>query len=367
MSLPPTIWTAAYVDNLDLVKQFIADGVSVNEVSLSGQTPLISALMNQKVSTVEWLLANGADVSQGDTNKLFPIMVPCKINSLELFNMIMVQNPDVNVSDCIGNTPLIAAARHSTKMVRALIRGGADVNALNHQGESPLLICVGTEKGLSSAKTLVKAGANVKVKTEYGRTVLHSAALGAVAKPSLIQYLISHGAEVDASDRTGVSPLMFAAMYLDTDCCEAFRENGADIAKMDMWGRTAMHYAATQGKVDTMAWLYNHGLPYDDEDEAGVTPLFCAAETNQISAVTWLAQALAADIHHRDYMGRTALHWASREGSLDVVSWFLQNGANVNVRDRDGVKPITFATNRDQEAVRSLLESKSGSSCCAIS
>jgi hypothetical protein len=62
-----------------------------------------------------------------------------------------------------------------------------------------------------------------------------------------------------------------------------------------------------------------------------------------LEVITYLVQS-GADIHATgSYYNRTILHWAAREGHLDVVKHVILLGARVNVGDIDGWTPLHFA------------------------
>ena len=59
------------------------------------------------------------------------------------------------------------------------------------------------------------------------------------------------------------------------------------------------------------------------------------------------------DINQKDYGGRTALMWASREGYTDVAEVLIQNGADVNVKDHAGRNAVMIA--KDEKTRRAII------------
>ena len=43
-----------------------------------------------------------------------------------------------------------------------------------------------------------------------------------------------------------------------------------------------------------------------------------------------------ADINSQDWMGRTPLHWAAKEGSIDAVQMLLDHKANTTIKNKEG-------------------------------
>lgn len=60
-----------------------------------------------------------------------------------------------------------------------------------------------------------------------------------------------------------------------------------------------------------------------------------------------------ADLHAQDYCGNTVLHLACAQGSQLVIRLLLDEGADPNLKDFKGCKPIDFARKDD---IRGLLE-----------
>jgi ankyrin repeat protein len=73
------------------------------------------------------------------------------------------------------------------------------------------------------------------------------------------------------------------------------------------------------------------------------TPIIYAAFYNNIKIISWLIEN-EANINHQDRNGLSALHAASIYGHIDTIKILLENGANVNVIDSYGNNPLWTAT-----------------------
>jgi ankyrin repeat protein len=87
------------------------------------------------------------------------------------------------------------------KILNMLIDAGADKEVV--VGVTPFLACWGWKR-FKAAKALALKGANVNVQDKRGRTALH---LGIEKEfdPSLLKWLMKHGASADIPDRDGVT------------------------------------------------------------------------------------------------------------------------------------------------------------------
>ena len=102
----------------------------------------------------------------------------------------------LSIGQVCGNesTPLALA--------KFLVSAGANVNAKNSVGQTPLLWC---SDRVDTAKFLVSRGADVNAKDEWGHTLLHNAARHGYI--NMVKFLVSAGADVDARDENGYTPL----------------------------------------------------------------------------------------------------------------------------------------------------------------
>jgi acetyl esterase/lipase len=124
--------------------------------------------------------------------------------------------------DRLGHTPLHRAASHGDKaLAEFLIANGADVNAKDCMGRTPLALA-----GLKDvAEMLIAKGADVNAKNEAGYTQLHLAARG--GNKERAELFIAKGADVNARDKKGHTPLWYAQKQGHTEIVELLHKNGA--------------------------------------------------------------------------------------------------------------------------------------------
>lgn len=93
------------------------------------------------------------------------------------------------------------------RSVARTIEAGADVNARNDQGYTPLQLAIGI-KDLSLARLLLQHGADVNAPDIHGSTPLHYAA--AAGDRNFVLILADQGAKIDVSDQDGRRPIDWA-------------------------------------------------------------------------------------------------------------------------------------------------------------
>src|SRR5262249_46614664 len=115
---------------------------------------------------------------------------------------------DVNALDADGSTPLLLAAVYAgPECVELLLKKRAEVNARNKFGATPLSRAA---TNYEKAKLLIDAGANVKVKTKAGRTPLTLAARK-YGNSKTVKLLLDKGADAKERNDRGINPIQFAA------------------------------------------------------------------------------------------------------------------------------------------------------------
>ncbi|XP_057688557.1 histone-lysine N-methyltransferase EHMT1a isoform X2 [Corythoichthys intestinalis] len=122
--------------------------------------------------------------------------------------------------------------------------------------------------------------------------------------------------------------------------------------------RTPLHAAATEGHEEICHMLIQAGANLEMLDEEQRTPLMAACVNNQLETVKYLIRAGAA-INHKDSMGFTCLHLASKLGHYYVVQHLLSKTSKyINCQDVGGWTPITWAIEYKRENVFYLLLAK---------
>jgi ankyrin repeat protein len=159
-------------------------------------------------------------------------------------NAVAIQNLlargfDANTLDPKGQNGLYLALQEpSPKAAQALLAWPkTDVNVLNAQGESPLMIAaLKDQRDLSAA--LIQRDADVN---KTGWTPLHYAA--SRGNLAIMSLLLDNHAYIDAESPNGTTPLMMAAMYGSAAAVDLLLKEGADPLLKNQPGLTAIDFA----------------------------------------------------------------------------------------------------------------------------
>ncbi|CAF4201598.1 unnamed protein product, partial [Rotaria socialis] len=88
-----------------------------------------------------------------------------------------------------------------------------------------------------------------------------------------IRCWIREGADIDAADAYGYTPLINAAMLGRADIVKVLIDAGADIQKPGQFGYTALHAAAQNGHLEVVQTLVKYGASVNCKNEDGDIPL----------------------------------------------------------------------------------------------
>ena len=244
-----------------------------------------------------------------------------------------------------GATPLHWAALRGHEGVAALLIGqGADPGVANRDGETPLQV----------ARRAKRAGVAEMLGSGLGGTAPSGGFFSAVkdgdvaAVRAALEWDPSQANQKDA--RFGATPLHWAALRDHEEVARELIAHGADINARNRDGETPLR-VAERSKRKRVAQLLR---------EAGSRPslsaLLDAAKRGEAGRVEQLATEVPSLINEADAeFGATALHWAALRGHAEVVKALISHGADLTVTNKDGETPLRVARRANRSQVVELL------------
>lgn len=327
------------------------------------------------------------------------------------------QNESVNSPSKMD--PVIGAIQSGNMdALTSILEDGGDPNvtdAAEGHSESMTALSVSVVWGKPEmAKTLIKAGASVnRTVGGIGITPLHLAA--GISSPQiesghytvegqldLIEFLLENGANIDARDSTGSTPLFWASEFGSENAAAMLIEKGALIGITDNRGDTAITAAEKAGQTEIASMLHNWASETSSHSEVevdadtlikairagelstvkeilklaphfanaqtreGYTPIILAIMSQQIDVALYLAKTYPFALSTSADNGWTPLHFVFNgdpEHSLmptqrkDLAEALINNGVPLEEPSDDGMTPLFLATNNAMsEGVATLIE-----------
>lgn len=138
-----------------------------------------------------------------------------------------------------------------------------------------------------------------------------------------VQYLIQKGANI-----AGLLPKsieMRATMIIELLLNQ--EQVKTDIEMEDKAGKNIWHLVAEKGCLGCALLLWNKA-PHllDKKDAKGLTPLMIVVSRNEVNLATWFIDC-GANVNSTDAMGNTLLHWAAKNAKLEMIALLLKKNA----------------------------------------
>lgn len=218
-----------------VVKSLVEGEADVNVADATGTTPLSRALSTSNKEGVEMLLKAGASVTPAEPADS-PLLV---VRDVATANRLVELGADVNKASARGVTPLMrSVSRNDEALVRFYLEQGADVKALDAEGNTALH----GARSAAMVKLLCEAGADVSAVNAKGETALFDI----LHTPATVQALVAAGVPLNViSNTTGMTALlaMLADNREDDDVILSLIRAGADVQVRTPKGETALQLA----------------------------------------------------------------------------------------------------------------------------
>ncbi|KAI0187123.1 ankyrin repeat-containing domain protein [Xylaria flabelliformis] len=273
--------------------------------------------------------------------------VAAKIGQIEFVDELFKASYDVEVNGLAkgGITPLhYASESGNCAVVTKLLEHHADVNAMDVNGVTALSRAA-WRGNIDMVKCLLNANADPNIRNLDGSAPLD----GGADCATVVEALLSHGAEIDHVDHRGWSALMCAVYWENLESTNVLLRWRAEVEIVDQDGQTALHLAVQNPNPVFSQLLLEAGASSDAAANTRETPLHRAVmygtDESRVAKVKQLLK-YSAIINARDKDGNTPLHYVALLGSdlnlliKTIVEHYRKNGYSIDERNDDQQTPL---------------------------
>ncbi|EGT32360.1 hypothetical protein CAEBREN_00270 [Caenorhabditis brenneri] len=315
-----TCFLMSEAPNRRISELLILNGAQVNFKIYSQQVPFLNEIVSRKDTVgVEALLAAGADCQVTDERGITACHVAADVEATEIMSRIV-------------------EARRGLKWTR------------DHEDRTPLDISIG-KRDLKTARICIKGGADVNARDKNGQTLLGKAILA--NDDEIGVFLIEHDARAKEQDRIN------GKIYLESACergllntVRSFISNGCKLNSRCSTGYSLIHAALSHEKLDVAALLVNFGCDLESK-----VALSAAGDVLEDGDEGWSTK-------------QTLLHRLIDDGDQPGAVFLIENGADVNARkeysnpiEDDQFTPTHMAISWAQNEVLRALKDRGANLC----
>jgi ankyrin repeat protein len=185
-----------------------------------------------------------------------------------------------------------------------------------------------------------------------GRTAL--AVASHCGNDHVVYILLRHGAKVDTSDTSCMTPLHLAASRSHYRVVELLLDYDADVDALGPDNKTPLRLASDNGHFEVVELLLQCRAKVNARDRYNSTALHAVAKIGD-DAIASLLLGYGADIETKDGELMTALHHACEGGYDTIIELLLANNANIEALGKAAMTPLACACSAGSNQATNLL------------
>jgi len=363
--------------NFHIVDELMSRGAGLNPnlKDSTGYTPLMYAVKADRHTTVDLLLAGGAEPDDVENDGWYAQAFAVFSKNYDIVKMLADAGANPYIETESGVTAIgIATDRKDTKALelinagipvfkerqrileekaalgyrlveaamsgneaemRTLIDMGVDVNGRNAQGWTALTYAAG-QGNYANVKMLLNAGSNANQEENDGWTPAMFAAYQ--GHDNIVDLLLQYGGSATSKAKSGVTVVGAARL----------NENNHPLMVKKLADH-ALFEAMKLGDEDIAVEAVDAGGAVETENLVGWTPIILFASKSYYEPIQRLVSYIPTAIHsavvnHQENDGWTALMFASINGNVNILNLLLDNDANPNIINFRGDTALSLAT-----------------------
>ncbi|MCB0350369.1 MAG: ankyrin repeat domain-containing protein [Bdellovibrionales bacterium] len=299
------------------------------------QSALHLSVIGNHIDAVRFLLNAGVDPALIDHMGNTAFFYALENNFQTLIKILCEKNIElVNIPGQDEEPPLITALRvGQNKVALFLIDRGANLDialqyVIDRNDEAQII-------------WLCERGANPNLIDSKGQAPLVRAILDGNLES--LKFWLSRGADINFSGGNGIllrlknwSPLMIAIDSKREEIAEhLLLQDGIDYSYATADGKCALTVALSMSQLKIIQMLADRGVDFNIRMPGGKTMLMVAAQSNNLAVVEAVYAQIPDALNAQDEIGWTALSYATKVLSPQIVQFLVDKGADLNLKTKD--------------------------------
>ena len=341
--------------------KIINQGILCEIKNVYGSTPLNRAALLGFDKVVGLLLEKGA-VLNIDHSGQTPLHKGVRSGNVGVITLLLNAGSQkhIHLKDFSGNTPLDIVRKQGIKQLVELLE-----NSVTQSTDSLGKDLVYNEPTPTSTQQSVKRGNSESLQEMFERKLNETQKVKVQKRPKLsplrqqeldkqllatirslqgglakVKQLVEDGAQIEATDKNGSTPLIQAAWVGKTDVVKLLLDKDANILQTNNDGKSALDIAREKNHTEIVSLLEKvsgksgkFGATTETKD------IFDAVKAGNLGEVKrHLAEGV--DVNSQDKNKNTPLHFAVQKGFVEIVKFLLDNGTNIHARTDIGYTPL---------------------------
>lgn len=352
--------SAVKKDNLRVAKELLKLGLNVDSINSSGNLPLHHV---RSLEMFKLLMECGTKEMINQKNNIGQTPFTEFISShghlasppMDFMIEFFKYDPDVNSRDIHGHHPL---HRVNIEWMKFLIEKGADVNAVNEQGENAIHCALRIQRA-DIAKYLLKHTdidrfAVSKNDVSYLGYFSHTNLNYKDIFDSELEEIFVMLVDKFKNGKTYDGRRLPVSLFQDNSefALRLILHPESDVHQKESDGNTCLHHIidnVSDNSLEIIKILLDKGLDINCVNDARETPLMCSIDRRQEIIASFLIDHEKINLNLRNRLGETAAHYAAKTGQIDILCKLLAAGADYKIVSNDNRAFIDFLKNSEQK------------------